>query len=102
MIDVYSLSLPSSLSLRLSLLLSLCRRRLRHHFFLCRFWMVVVCDPCHRYPPMSSLLQLPPPPLLSPPPLLPSLLPAAIAANAIAAIATMDSFCGTVLILIPR
>ncbi len=83
-IVVYSSSLPSSLSSPSSLSLSLCHCRLRRHFFLCRFWLIVVCDPRHCYPPMSSSSQLPPPPLLPLPPLLPSLLPAAIAADAIA------------------
>jgi hypothetical protein len=50
---------------------------------------------------MSLSSQLPPPPLLPPPLLLPPVLPAAIAADTIAAIATMDNFCGTVMILIP-
>jgi hypothetical protein len=43
--------------------------------------------------------------LLPPPPLLPSLLPTAISIDAIAAIAAiaaMDNFCGTDMVLIPR
>jgi hypothetical protein len=48
---------------------------------------------CH-YPRRHSLLP--------PPPLLPSLLPAAISVDAIAAIAAMDNFYGTDMVLIPR
>ncbi len=72
-------------------------------FFSCRFWLIVIFEPRHRYSRRClrrrSCNRRH---CYHPPPLMPLLLPAAITAETLAAIAAMDSFCGTVIILIPR